>query len=46
LGVHPTTVGELLEDLELDGRRRAETLTLDEWGLIYRGWEERIRGAA
>ena len=44
LAVPPTAVGDLLENLELDGRRRAETLTLEEWGLIYRGWEERGRG--
>ena len=43
LGVHPTEVGELLEDLAFDGRRRAETLTLDEWALIFKGWEERSK---
>jgi 16S rRNA (adenine1518-N6/adenine1519-N6)-dimethyltransferase len=43
LGVHPTMVGELLEDLEFDGRRRAETLTLEEWALIYEAWEELSR---
>ena len=43
LGVHPKAVGELLDELELDGRRRAETFTLDEWALIYRsceGWSQ------
>ena len=39
LGVPPTIVGELLTGLELDGRRRAETLTLDEWASIYHAWE-------
>jgi len=45
LGVHPTAVGELLEGLEFDGRRRAETLTLDEWASIYKAWEELSREA-
>ncbi len=40
LGEHPTLVAQLLADLELDGSRRAETLTLDEWALIHRRWEE------
>ena len=40
LGEHPATVAQLLADLGLDGSRRAETLTLEEWALIYRRWEE------
>ena len=39
LGVPGAVVGELLESLDLDGRRRAETLTLNEWAAVYRGWE-------
>ncbi len=39
LGVPAALVGQLLEGLDLDGRRRAETLTLDEWAAVYRGWE-------
>lgn len=46
LGVHPTVVGELFEGLEFDGRRRAETLTLEEWALIYQAWEELRRSSA
>ena len=38
LGVPGAVVGHLLESLELDGRRRAETMTLDEWAALYRGW--------
>ena len=40
LDEHPALVAQLLADLELDGSRRAETLTLDEWALIYRRREE------
>ena len=40
LGEHPTFVAQLLADMELDSSRRAETLTLEEWALIYRRWEE------
>ena len=40
LGEHPGLVAQLLADLELDGSRRAETLTLDEWASIYRRREE------
>ena len=39
LGVPGAVVGQLLEGLDLDGRRRAETLTLDEWAAVYRSWE-------
>ena len=40
LGERPALIAQLLADLELDGSRRAETLILDEWALIYRRWEE------
>ena len=39
LRVAAAVVGELLVGLELDGSRRPETLTLDEWAAVYRGWE-------
>jgi 16S rRNA (adenine1518-N6/adenine1519-N6)-dimethyltransferase len=40
LGIPPAQVGQILADLALDGSRRAETLTLDEWALIFGVWEE------
>ena len=33
-------VGKLLEELDLDARRRAETLSLDEWTAVFHGWQE------
>ena len=39
LRVPAAAVGELLAGLDLDGSRRPETLTLDEWVTVYRGWE-------
>lgn len=33
-------VSELLDSLGLDGRRRAETLSLEEWASIHRAWED------
>ena len=33
-------VGTLLEELDLDARRRAETLSLDEWAAVFHGWRE------
>ncbi|MCH8108083.1 MAG: ribosomal RNA small subunit methyltransferase A [Chloroflexi bacterium] len=41
LGVPGAEVGEFLEGLDLDGSRRAETLTIEEWAALYRGWETR-----
>ena len=41
LGVPGAEVGEFLEGLDLDGSRRAETLTIEEWAALYRGWEAR-----
>ena len=41
LGVPPADVGALLEDIELDGRRRPETLSMEEWGRVYEAWERR-----
>ena len=45
LGLPGAVVGQLLEGLDLDGRRRAETLTLDEWAAVYRGWETHTQPA-
>ncbi|MFQ6026455.1 MAG: 16S rRNA (adenine(1518)-N(6)/adenine(1519)-N(6))-dimethyltransferase RsmA [Dehalococcoidia bacterium] len=39
LAVSGESVGQLLDSLAIDGRRRAETLTVEEWGQIYRAWE-------
>jgi 16S rRNA (adenine1518-N6/adenine1519-N6)-dimethyltransferase len=33
-------IGPLLASLSIDGRRRAETLTLEEWAQVHRAWEE------
>ena len=46
LGVPAAAVGELLEGLHLDGSRRPETLTLDEWAAVYRALETRTLPAA
>ncbi len=43
LGLPPGTVGELLESGRVDGRRRAETLALEEWASVYTVWEARCR---
>ncbi|MSQ07107.1 MAG: ribosomal RNA small subunit methyltransferase A [Dehalococcoidia bacterium] len=40
LGVEVGRVSALLDSLGLDGRRRAETLSLEEWAGIYRAWEQ------
>ena len=45
LGVPGAEVGEFLEGLDLDGSRRAETLTIEEWAALYRGWEARTTEA-
>ncbi len=48
LGVPGSEGGSILEHAGIDGRRRAETLNLDEWGGLYRAWEDyrRCGGAA
>ena len=46
LGVPGAEVGQLLEGLHLDGRRRAQTLSLDEWAAVYRSWETHTAPAA
>ena len=38
LGEPPEQTGELLESAGLDGRRRAETLSLEEWTALYHSW--------
>ncbi len=40
LGVPATVVGRLLDDLDLDGSRRPATLSLEDWALIHRAWEQ------
>ncbi len=40
LGVEGSRVSALLDSLGLDGRRRAETLSLEEWARIYCHWEK------
>ena len=41
LGAPPEQTAELLDSVGLDGRRRAETLTLEEWAELYHSWSER-----
>ena len=38
LGVPPEHTAELLESVGLDGRRRAETLSQEEWTALYYSW--------
>lgn len=38
LGLDTTLAGELLAAAGVDGRRRAQTMTLAEWGALYRAW--------
>jgi 16S rRNA (adenine1518-N6/adenine1519-N6)-dimethyltransferase len=40
LHVSGDVTGPLLESLKIDGRRRAETLSLEEWARIHGAWEE------
>ncbi len=40
LAVTPETAGAVLETAGIDGKRRAETLALEEWGRIYHAWEK------
>ena len=41
LGAPSQQTADLLESVELDGRRRAETLCLEEWTALYHSWSER-----
>ncbi len=38
LALPGAVAGQLLADVNIDPRRRAETLTLEEWGALYRRW--------
>jgi 16S rRNA (adenine1518-N6/adenine1519-N6)-dimethyltransferase len=38
LGVKPTEVALLLEQVNVDPKRRAETLSLEEWAKLYEAW--------
>ena len=40
LGIAAADAGRILDAIGLDGRRRPETLDLEEWGAVYRRWEE------
>lgn len=46
LGVDAAAVNAALEAAGLDGRRRAQTLSLDEWVQLYRAWPGRGDGAS
>ncbi|MGQ9572840.1 MAG: 16S rRNA (adenine(1518)-N(6)/adenine(1519)-N(6))-dimethyltransferase RsmA [Dehalococcoidia bacterium] len=39
LGIEPAAARELLETTNIDPTRRAQTLSLDEWGHLYRAWQ-------
>ncbi len=41
LGAPSQQTADLLESVDLDGRRRAETLCLEEWTALYHSWSER-----
>ena len=43
LGVDTRLAGRLLEEAGVDGKRRAETLALDEWGTVCSAWEAQGR---
>jgi 16S rRNA (adenine1518-N6/adenine1519-N6)-dimethyltransferase len=43
LGVSGEEAGQLLTSAGIDGKRRAETLSLEEWARTYYTWEERNR---
>ena len=38
LGIDPASAQSLLQTANIDPRRRAQTLSLDEWGCLYRAW--------
>ncbi len=38
LSIDPASAQSLLETANIDARRRAQTLSLDEWGCLYRTW--------
>ena len=43
LGISGEEAGQLLASVGVDGKRRAETLSLEEWARTYYAWEERNR---
>jgi 16S rRNA (adenine1518-N6/adenine1519-N6)-dimethyltransferase len=38
LGIEPASARSLLDTANIDATRRAQTLSLDEWGCLYRAW--------
>jgi len=46
LATSTAEVEQCLASAELDGRRRAETLSLEEWGRLYRAWTQRRTGGS
>lgn len=42
LGIDKTTVQSLLAELDFDGRRRAETLTVQDWLILYKQLKPKI----
>ena len=40
LGIAAADAGRILDAIGFDGRRRPETLNLEEWGALYHRWEE------
>lgn len=46
LSVSNAEGAELLESAGMDGRRRPETLSLEEWAQIYLAWEQRSKGGS
>jgi 16S rRNA (adenine1518-N6/adenine1519-N6)-dimethyltransferase len=43
LGIEPTSARSLLDAANIDASRRAQTLSLDEWGCLYHAWRESSR---
>ena len=46
LGLPAGVVGELLDSVRVDGRRRAETLAIEEWAAVHTVWESMFREQA
>jgi 16S rRNA (adenine1518-N6/adenine1519-N6)-dimethyltransferase len=40
LGIKPAEVASLLEGANIDSKRRAETLSLEEWARLYKVWDD------
>jgi 16S rRNA (adenine1518-N6/adenine1519-N6)-dimethyltransferase len=40
LALEPASVHAMLGTADIDGKRRAQTLSLDEWAAVYRAWPE------